>query len=215
MALYHRATLMPSKAETIAGWAPGQPWYPGGEPDTVGAFRFDDPEGRVGMETHIVRAGDTLVHVPLTYRDAPLDTAADALISEMHHSALGTRWVYDGLGDPTYLIMLAAACLTGQGEAIGMVNNDGRWHIAPTNVRITGGGWGLERVPVDEFEPIGRRDAATCVFRNDRFEMTVYRTPSPGPQPPMGLTARWEGLAAPIVLAEITSLSNEENSRLA
>ena len=62
MALFHVATLQPSKAELIAEWAPRQSWYPDAAPPPVviGAFRFDDPEGRVGMEIHIVRAGDKL-----------------------------------------------------------------------------------------------------------------------------------------------------------
>ena len=29
---------------------------------------------------------------------------------------------------------------------------DGRWYIAPSNVRIQGGGWTEERVPIDGFE---------------------------------------------------------------
>ena len=52
------------------------------------------------METHLLTAGDTLMQVPLTYRDEPLDGAEDALITEMRHSVLGTRWVYDGLRNP-------------------------------------------------------------------------------------------------------------------
>ena len=61
MAIFHAATITPTKAELIAGWAPTQPWGP---PATdalavVGSYRFDDPEGRVGMEVHLVTAGGT------------------------------------------------------------------------------------------------------------------------------------------------------------
>ena len=102
MALFHLATIAPTKTELIAKWAPTQSWGP--PPDlpieVIGSYRFDDPEGRVGMETNLVTAGDTLLHIPLTYRDEPLEGAADALIVEMQHSVLGTRWVYDGLRDP-------------------------------------------------------------------------------------------------------------------
>ena len=97
--------------------------------------------------------GGVLFHVPLTYRDEPLVGAERALITEMEHSVLGTRWVYDGLRDPRFVVMLAGVTMTGQGEALGMVVYDGRWYIAPTNVRIHGGGWGQERVPVDGFCP--------------------------------------------------------------
>jgi hypothetical protein len=93
MARFHIATITPTKAELLATWAPAQPWGPApGVPiDVIGSYRFDDPDGRVGMESHIVTAGDTLLHVPLTYRDEPIEGADDALIVEMEHSVLGTR----------------------------------------------------------------------------------------------------------------------------
>src|SRR5262245_39882992 len=119
MALFHRARLSPTKLELIAAWAPQQPWgAPADDPMTlVGPYRFDDPDGRVGMEVHLVDAGGTLLHVPLTYRDEPVADLAPALITEMEHSVLGTRWVYDGLRDPRLVLMLAAVAMTGQGEA--------------------------------------------------------------------------------------------------
>src|SRR4051812_18079531 len=188
MALFHAATITPSKSDLIAAWAPTQPW---GEPadvplKVIGSFRFDDPDGRVGMETHLVSAGTTLLQVPLTYRDEPLDGADDALIGEMQHSVLGTRWVYDGLRDPRFVIMLAGVTMTGQGEALGMAVYDGRWYVAPTNVRIQGGGWTLERVPVDGFAVVdgdlsspdlGSPDLGRTVLRNEQFDLTVHRRP--------------------------------------
>jgi hypothetical protein len=205
MALFHRATITPEKAELIAEWAPTRPWGPAADVPVavIGSFRFDDPEGRVGMETHLVRAGDALFQVPLTYRDEPLVGGTDACITEMQHSVLGTRWVYDGLRDPRLVVMLAAVAMTGQGEAIGMAEYQGRWYVAPSNVRIQGGGWTQERVPVDRFEPVDG-DATDVVLRNDRFDLTVFRCPRPGPQPPIGLTASWVGGSAPVVLATVT-----------
>ncbi len=204
MAIVHRATITPTKAELIADWAPSQPWGP--PPDTpmemIGAFRFDDPDGRVGMETHLVRYGATLLQIPLTYRDEPLEGADGALIVEMQHSVLGPRWVYDGLRDPRLLVMLAAVAMTGQGEALSMAVYEGRWHIAPSNVRIQGGGWTQERVPVDGFE-LERDDAAGAVLHNDRFELTVFRRPVTGPRPAIGLTATWNGQPEPVVLVEV------------
>jgi hypothetical protein len=204
MALFHVATISPTKAEVIGDWVPTQSWGPPADApiEVIGSYRFDDPDGRVGMETHLVSAGDTLLHVPLTYRDEPLDGAADALISEMQHSVLGTRWVYDGLRDPRLVIMLAAVTMTGQGEALGMVVHEGRWYIAPSNVRISGGGWTQQRVPVDHFE-LEADDASASVLRNDRFELTVFRRPDSGPRPAIGLTATWDGLPEPVVLARI------------
>ena len=105
MALLHRATIRPTKAELLADWVPTQPW---GEPEIglVGAYRFDDPQGEVGIETHVLSTPDGhLLHVPLTYRGAPLDGAEQFLICTMEHSVLGQRWIYDATGDPVY-----AAC---------------------------------------------------------------------------------------------------------
>jgi hypothetical protein len=209
MALFHRATVTPTKEDLIADWAPTQPW--GSAPDVpievIGSYRFDDPDARVGMETHLVTAGATLLQVPLTYRDEPLPGAEDALIVEMQHSVLGTRWVYDGLRDPRLVVMLAAVAMTGQGEALGMAVYDGRWYIAPSNVRIQGGGWTQERVPVDGFE-VDHEDATRVVLRNDRFELTVFRRLEPGPRHAIGLTATWSGHPNAVVLAEVRERSS-------
>ena len=204
MAIFHRATITPTKGELIAAWAPTRSWGPAAtDPiEVIGSFRFDDPEGRVGMETHLVAAGGTLFQVPLTYRDEPLAGAEDAFITEMQHSALGTRWVYDGLRDPQFVVMLAGVTMTGQGEALGMVVYEGRWFIAPSNVRIRGGGWSQERVPVDGFELVSD-DAAASVLRNDRFELTLFRRPVAGGRPAIGLTATWDDGDEAVVLAEV------------
>ena len=208
MARFHRATITPTKEDLIRAWAPTQPWGPADVErfEVIGAYRFDDPDGRVGMECHVVDAGGTLFHVPLTYRDEPLEELSDALITEMEHSVLGRRWVYDGLRDPQLVVMLAGVAMTGQGEALGMAVYDGRWYIAPTAVRIQGGGWTLERVPVDRFT-IEHEDEATPLLRNDRFELTVHRRPVPGPRPPIGLTATWDGQPEPVVLAEVREVA--------
>jgi hypothetical protein len=204
VALFHAATIVPTKAELIAEWAPTRPWGPStADPiEVVGSYRFDDPDGRVGMETHLVDAGGVLLQVPLTYRDEPLDGAGDAFITEMRHSVLGTRWVYDGLRDPRFVIMLAGVAMTGQGEALGMAVYEGRWYIAPSDVRIRGGGWTNERVPVDGFE-LETDESTGSVLRNDRFELTLFRRPVVAPAPAIGLTATWDGRAEPVVLADI------------
>ncbi len=204
MAILHRATVAPTKAELISSWVPSQPWGPGVDDhiDVIGSYRFDDPDGRVGLETILARARTTLLQIPLTYRDEPLEGAEDALITTMEHSALGTRWVYDGLRDTQFVVMLAAVAMTGQGEALGMVQVDGRWFIAPSNVRIHGGGWTQDRVPVDGFELVSDEPTAS-VLCNDRFELTVFRHPARGFRPAIGLTAHWEDMDDEVVLAEI------------
>lgn len=204
MALFHKATITPTKAELIADWVPTRSWGPSTADsiEVVGSYRFDDPAGRVGMETHLVIAGDQLMQVPLTYRDEPLDGSDDALITKMHHSVLGTRWVYDGLRDPRLIVMLAGVTMTGQGEALGMADYHGRWYIAPSNVRIHGGGWTQERVPVDGFE-LESDDATASMLHNERFDLTMFRRPVPGPRPAIGLTATWDGQIDAVVLAEV------------
>jgi hypothetical protein len=84
-----------------------------------------------------------------------------------------------------------------------MVVYDDRWYIAPSNVRIRGGGWTLERVAVDGFET-DAHDATSVTLHNDRFELTVHRRPVPGPQPAIGLTATWDGSPNAVVLAEVS-----------
>jgi len=197
MAILHAATLTPTKPELLAAWL-------GGPVEPVGAFRFDDPEGRVGLETHLVVAAGRLRQVPLTYRDGPLDGAASHLVGTMEHSALGTRWVYDGLRDPVFTRMLAAVAMTGTGQAVGLVEHEGRWLVAPPNVRVEGGGWSDGRVPVDGFEVAAEDDGGWGVLANDRFELRVARWPVPGERPTIGLTATWAGQAEPVVLAVVS-----------
>ena len=208
MALYHRATITPSKAELIAEWAPTQDWYPDTDEkaEVIGAFRFDDPNGLVGIETHVILVDGHRFQVPMTYRNQPLAAADDAFIGQMVHTALGMRWVYDGLGDEIYLVMLAAAAMTGQGEAIGMAVYDDRWHIAPSNIRLEGGGWGVERVAVDQMMATSS-DPSRTVLANEQFELTFFRQLEPvAKRPRLGLTATWEGLPAPLLLAQVTEL---------
>ena len=204
MALIHRATLSPTKSEIIAAWLPAQPWSPGGDGtvELVGAFRFDDPEGRVGLEVHLVRSNEILLQVPLVYRDAPVDGLDAHLVGTMEHSVLGQRWVYDGLADPLFIGMFAAAALTGTGQAIGMVDNAGRWTLVPTPVHLEGGGWFHGPVAVDEFSVVSDDDT-WAILRNDRLELHVAHRPVAGERPPIGLTARWPGQVEPVVLAEV------------
>src|SRR5699024_7591297 len=115
--------LSPSKSELLQKWLPSQPWFRGDASTLVrlGAFRFDDPAGEVGIETHILAVEGVAYQVPLTYRGAPLEDAEDFLVTTMEHSVLGTRWVYDATGDPVYLHELAAAILAGKPQALERV----------------------------------------------------------------------------------------------
>ncbi len=81
----------------------------------VGGYRFDDPDGEVGVEAMLIGRGGAVFHVPVTYRSAPLEDAAEHLIGTTEHSVLGQRWVYDAAGDPVALACYGRA-LQGQQE---------------------------------------------------------------------------------------------------
>lgn len=117
--IHRDATLSPTKLALVAAWLPSQPWFQGDPAGAriVGAYRFVDPDGEVGIETQLVRVGETTYHVPLTYRSAPLPDADEFLIGTMDHSVLGKRWVYDATGDPVYTVELARVIREGDNEA--------------------------------------------------------------------------------------------------
>ncbi|MBX0300774.1 hypothetical protein K2F54_12400 [Cryobacterium sp. 1639] len=144
MALLYSAEITPTKIELLTEWAPTQPWFVGDadQPVTnVGAYRFDDPEGQVGIETILITAGSgPVLQVPVTYRDAPLAGAEDYLITTMQHSVLGERWVYDATGDPAYLAAVATAALTGGRQAELQVEIDGQMTVREPTAVVAGSG---------------------------------------------------------------------------
>jgi hypothetical protein len=115
MAILHVANLMPSKLELITAWLETQPWGGVGEINVVGTYRFDDPAGEVGVEAFVVRRGELLLHIPLTYRATPLE--GGVLVGNTEHSVLGTRWVYDGTSDPVAVGCFARALRGEQTQA--------------------------------------------------------------------------------------------------
>lgn len=143
MALLHAASIRPTKIEMLRAWAPTQPWFAGDDQglEQVGAYRFDDPDGEVGMETFLLRSGDgPVLQVPVTYRAEPLAGADEWLVTTMEHTVLGRRWVYDACGDPVYAAALATTILTGGTEAPLEREADGvRTPVEPT-VRVVGSG---------------------------------------------------------------------------
>jgi hypothetical protein len=100
-------TLTPSFREFMPQWLARQDWYLGaGVPALrpVGAFRLEDPDGEVGIETQLMTDGDEIYQIPMTYRGAAL--ANGALIATAEHSVLGTRWIYDATTDPVWAVEL-------------------------------------------------------------------------------------------------------------
>lgn len=151
MAIVHKAELHPSKLELITPWLAEQAWAyaPAGEWRRVAAYRFDDPDGEVGVETLIVSAGDGAeLQVPLTYRGAPLEGAEEWLVGTMEHSVLGTRWTYDAAGDPVYAQTLAFAIANGEHEAEQYLDVDGVRTVIPGTAHVQGSGGGASMPPV-------------------------------------------------------------------
>jgi hypothetical protein len=144
MALLYSAEITPTKIEMLTEWAPTQPWFVGDadQPVTnVAAYRFDDPEGAVGIETILVTAGTgPVLQVPVTYRDAPLAGAEAFLITTMQHSVLGDRWVYDATGDPAYVAAVATAALNGGRQAELRVETDGQTTVREPTAVVAGSG---------------------------------------------------------------------------
>ncbi len=115
--VHPEAELKPSKMELLSGWLANQDWFDG-DPEhleRVAAFRFVDPDGEVGLDCMIIASGDSLFHVPVTWRDAPLTVGH--LIGTLEHSVLGTRYCYDGPSDPVYTTELARVIRTADSDA--------------------------------------------------------------------------------------------------
>lgn len=147
--VYATATLEPSKQELAEAWLPSQPWASGAEALTkVAEYRFDDPEGEVGVETIVWRTSDgTLLQVPFTYRATPLDGAEARLVGTSQHSALGPRYVYDGCADPVWAACVVTTILTGGSQAQMQVEHDGRLVDVPARLPVRGSGSPDAEVP--------------------------------------------------------------------
>lgn len=191
MAVVHEATLEPGKVELAARWLATTSWASGLTlVDRIGGYRFDDPSGRVGVEFLLISATDAdgldrIVHLPLTYRGAPLEGAEDHLLGTTEHSALGTRWVYDGCADPVAVHVLLTAVLTGaEQEPIEYHRASGHVEHRPVTVFARGSGsWRHDEVP-----PAGGvsivHDGAVAVLEAGGFQISVKRlldgVPVPG-----------------------------------
>ncbi|NGN95080.1 hypothetical protein G5C66_20370 [Nocardioides sp. KC13] len=149
MSIVHKATLTPTKKEIFGAWLATQAWSPGELTDTIGSYRFDDPAGKVGIECVLLEVGESVVHLPVSYREAPLDGAEDFLMATSEHSTLGTRYVYDACADPVAVRALLSAALTGATQEPMDVYDRGRLvERRETVVTAAGtGSWARNAVP--------------------------------------------------------------------
>ncbi|WP_417233749.1 CG0192-related protein [Arthrobacter sp.] len=211
MAIIHRAQLTPGKQEVVTTWLASQPWSQVSAGDTiemVGAFRFDDPAGEVGIETHVVRRADgRILQVPLTYRGAALQGAERHLVAEMEHSVLGHRWVYDATADPVYAQALASTILRGQAGAEQYLDVDGTLAPLPSSVVVHGFGDPDAAEPVITTASPSTEDTpdggAVVTISTDGPTLAVYLTPRPAHGDEGQLTGRWDGLGDSVLLAGI------------
>jgi hypothetical protein len=216
MAILHaQATLRPSKLEALTTWLPTRSWYRGAvtpELTRVAGYRFDDPDGEVGMETMLVRAGDGPVYqIPLTYRGAPLEGREEFLVGTSDHSALGPRWFYDACGDPLYARVLSTVILTGAGEADEIALIDGREERRQPSMTVRGSGTAGTPAPsVDAIVRVSDGDPTLVVA--DGVELSIRRVldslvlDSPGGAGHGVLTGTWKGQTSPVVLVGLKSV---------
>jgi hypothetical protein len=178
VALLYQATLTPSKIELLQAWIPHQPWLGDADATTVeavGAYRFDDPDGEVGIETHLLRTADgQILQVPVTYRGSPEAGADSWLIGITQHSVLGERWVYDACGDPVYVTALATAVLRGGTQAELDVVTDAGQERRQATTRVSGSGSDHSAIP-----PIASvsysSEGTTTFIRALHLELTLVR----------------------------------------
>jgi hypothetical protein len=179
MAVIYDAQLRPSKIELLRGWVSAQPWRGDSDASTfepAGAYRFDDPEGEVGVETHLLRSPDgKLIQVPVTYRGAALVGAEASLITTMQHSVLGQRWVYDACGDPVYARALAATILTGGTQAdLELATERGtERHVSTT--QVWGSGASDAAAPIVTSVAYVNEGSRTVIIAGD-LQLVVLRT---------------------------------------
>lgn len=137
MAIIYQAELSPSKPEILRSFLTSRSWGDPGELEVLGAYRFDDPAGEVGIECHLVRAGETIYHLPLTYRAEPVVGAEESLIGTLQHSVLGERYVYDGLADEVALDCFRRALCGEQRQAELEIYDEGGTKVATRPQSVT------------------------------------------------------------------------------
>ncbi|WP_435270376.1 maltokinase N-terminal cap-like domain-containing protein [Streptomyces sp. 1222.5] len=204
MALIHRTTVKPTKAELLTDWLPTRPWYRGGPAAPVlersGGFRLDDPEGEVGIEFMVVTDTSgperTAYLVPLTYRGAPLEGAEHALVGTMEHGVLGKRWAYDGCHDPV-LVTELLSLLAGGAQAMAQSITDTPDHEVTrscTGAPLAPAGFAPE--PVDDGEGTRLPAPGGSTLHVHRVLLPVAENPPAPPQGALGHVASgWSGPA--------------------
>jgi maltokinase-like protein len=208
VALIHKADLRPTKLDLLAEWLPTRTWYSrpaGADLDRVAAYRFDDPDGEVGVETLLITAGaGPVLQIPLTYRAAPLAGADEHLIGTLDHSVLGKRWVYDACADPVYLRTLLHTILTGGRQADEVIETDNGLQRRDPSAMVRGSGDGV--ASEDEVaERYQDGDPATIVTSGHLITIARVLPERSVPGEAYTLIGRWPGQDSELCLASVTT----------
>ena len=122
--VYSTTVLNPTKAEILHQQF--------GPVTNIGAFRFVDPNGKVGIETLLVRETDgALLQFPVTYREQCISDTHEVGTTE--HSHLGTRHITKIVADPVAVTEIIRVILEGD---TNVQRSDGK--TSPYEIRGTG-----------------------------------------------------------------------------
>ncbi len=122
--IHPTATLNPTKDEILHQQF--------GPVTNIGAFRFVDPNGKVGIETLLVRETDgALLQFPVTYREQRISDTHEVGTTE--HSDLGTRHITKIVADPVAVTEVIRVILEGD---TNVQRSDGK--TSPYEIRGTG-----------------------------------------------------------------------------
>ena len=122
--IHPTATLNPTKDEILHQQF--------GPVTNIGAFRFVDPNGKVGIETLLGRETDgALLQFPVTYREQRISDTHEVGTTE--HSHLGTRHITKIVADPVAVTEIIRVILEGD---TNVQRSDGK--TSPYEIRGTG-----------------------------------------------------------------------------
>ncbi|MGK0226617.1 MAG: hypothetical protein ACI8XD_001435, partial [Thermoproteota archaeon] len=155
-----------------------------------------------GIETHLVKSGADVLHIPLTYRSEPLGGAEEWGIGTLDHSVLGKRWVYSGCADPVYATELIRAILTG-GTQVEQYFEEGEERLYRESTATVLGS-GAADTPVPKISGVHAEsfDADTLIDAGGVQVVVRHGLSTPEPDSASGtLSGIWSGTVTPVVLA--------------